>query len=150
VKSLKHALFLSLVFLLFAAASGAQSNSATTITLHVKTVRNSTGVVRFAIFASDNGWPDDKTKAIRYGSLPANGGTVTFTVPDLPSGTYAIAVFHDENENHKVDRDLFGRPREGIGFANNPPIHFSAPTWKQSSIQIAGRSVETTINLRYP
>jgi uncharacterized protein (DUF2141 family) len=153
LKSLKLALFLALTLLLFVPAGPAQSGASkgtSTLILQVKNVRNTTGVVRFALFSSDAGWPEDKTKSARFGSLPANGGTVTFTVADLPDGTYAISVFHDENENHKLDRDLFGRPKEGIGFGNNPKIGFSAPSWKQSSVSLNGGKVETTVNLRYP
>ena len=121
-----------------------------TLILQVKGVRNKTGVVRFAIFPSANGWPDDKSKSTRYGSLPANGGTVTFTIAGLAPGSYGISVLHDENQNHKLDRDLFGRPKEGIGFGNNPKIGFSTPTWKQSTVHVAGASIQAEVDLRYP
>ena len=121
-----------------------------TLILQVKNVRNRNGVVRYILFASPNGWPDDKSKAARYGTLPANGGTVTFTIGGLQPGSYAISVLHDENQNHKLDRDLFGRPKEGIGFGNNPKIGFSSPNWKQSIVHVAGASIESTVDLRYP
>ena len=121
-----------------------------TLILQVKNVRNKSGVVRFALFPTASGWPDDKSKAARYGSLPANGGTVTFTVANLPPGSYGVSVLHDENENHKLDRDLFGRPKEGIGFGNNPKIGFSTPNWKQSTVNVVGASIESTVDLRYP
>lgn len=141
------ALFLSF----FQAHAQALSNSAqSTIVMHVDNVRNQSGVIRFAIFPTTAGWPDDKSKSIRFGSLPAASGTVTFQLPAVPYGTYAISVFHDENENHKVDRDFFNRPKEGIGFANNPKIGFSAPSWNASSIRISNPSTELTIQLRYP
>ncbi len=130
--------------------AAATHSGSSTLTLQVDRVRNATGVIRFAIFADDAGWPDNKLKSIRYGSLPAQPGTVTFTLPGIPYGTYAISVFHDENENHKVDRDFFGRPKEGIGFANDPKIGFTIPSWTASSVKIASPSTNTTINLRYP
>lgn len=158
MKSLKLVLFLAFTLTAplplshaQASPSSAPATSArTTLILHVANVRNATGVIRYAIFSNSEGWPEDKSKALRYGSLPAKVGTVNFTIPDLPDGTYAISVFHDENQNHKVDRDLFGRPKEGIGFANNPKIRFSAPSWKDSSLRVAGPSEDTTIDLRYP
>jgi uncharacterized protein (DUF2141 family) len=133
-----------------ASAQATASQSTSTLILHVRNVRNKNGVVRFAIFASPDGWPDDKTKAVRFATLPANGGTVTFTITGLPEGSYGISVLHDENENHKLDRDLFGRPKEGIGFGNNPAIHFSTPSWKDSSVHVAGASIESNVDLRYP
>ncbi len=37
---------------------------------------------------------------------------------DVPSGDYALVVFHDENDNRRVDVNFIGIPREPIGFAN--------------------------------
>jgi uncharacterized protein (DUF2141 family) len=158
VKSLIYAFSLIALFAIVpfkassqSAATNAVKNGAiSTLTLQVDHVRNATGVIRFAIFANDAGWPDNKLKSIRYGSLPAQPGTVTFTLAGIPYGTYAISVFHDENENHKVDRDFFGRPKEGIGFGNNPKIGFTIPSWTASSIKITSPATNTTINLRYP
>ena len=154
MKSIAHALLLA-ALLTVAPASNAQTPVSTqaptsTLILQVKNVRNKTGVVRFALFPSAEGWPDDKSKSARFGSLPANGGMVTFTIAGLPPGSYGISVLHDENQNHKLDRDLFGRPKEGIGFGNNPKIGFSTPTWKQSTVHVAGASIESTVEMRYP
>jgi uncharacterized protein (DUF2141 family) len=35
----------------------------------------------------------------------------------LPHGTYALFAFHDENENGTVDHNLFGIPKESLGFS---------------------------------
>jgi uncharacterized protein (DUF2141 family) len=59
-------------------------------------------------------------------------------VRDLPDGTYAVQGFHDENRNGKVDRGLFGIPKEGIAFSNDAPIHFGPPSWKDARIVVAG------------
>lgn len=131
----------------------AQSSSASascTLVVHVNGIHNNKGVVRLLVFNGQDGWPDVRDKSFRHASLPANGSAVTFTIPNVPAGTYALSVLHDENENHKLDRDLFGRPKEGIGFGNNPKIGFTKPGLKESSVQVAGSSVETTVTLRYP
>lgn len=36
----------------------------------------------------------------------------------LPTKTYAVAVFHDENDNGKLDKNFLGIPKEGYGFSN--------------------------------
>ncbi|MCK9194290.1 MAG: DUF2141 domain-containing protein [Nevskia sp.] len=51
-------------------------------------------------------------------------------------GDYAISIYHDEDDNHKFNRNFFGLPAEGYGFSNNPKtlaglpsysdVHFSA------------------------
>ncbi len=37
----------------------------------------------------------------------------TITFPDVAAGTYAVACFHDENGNGKLDTGMFGIPTEG-------------------------------------
>lgn len=38
---------------------------------------------------------------------------------NIPKGKYAIAVFLDENNNYKLDKNVFGIPKEKYGFSNN-------------------------------
>ena len=133
-----------------AAQTSAAPASASTLVVHVSGIHNSKGVIRLLVFSGQDGWPDVRDKSFRHATLAANGSSVAFTLSKIPAGSYAVSVLHDENENHKLDRDLFGRPREGIGFGNNPKIGFTKPGWKESSVQVAGRTAETTVNLRYP
>ena len=126
------------------------ASAASTLVVHVNGIHNSKGVIRLLVFNGQDGWPDVRDKSFRHASLPANGSAVTFTIANVPAGSYAISVLHDENENHKLDRDFFGRPKEGIGFGNNPKIGFTKPGLRESSVQVAGRTAETTVDLRYP
>ena len=57
------------------------------------------------------------------GEAPATLGTTIVTIPNVPPGVYAAQVFQDRNNNHKVDRALFGIPTEPVGFSNDAPIH---------------------------
>ena len=45
---------------------------------------------------------------------------------DVPPGTYAIALLHDENGNGRADRVLMV-PREGFGFSRNAPVRMGPP-----------------------
>ncbi len=36
----------------------------------------------------------------------------------LPDGLYALVVFHDENDNGKVDHNALSLPKEQLGFSN--------------------------------
>ncbi len=132
------------------AASAVVKSSASTLVVQVTGIRNSKGEIRLLVFSGQDGWPDVRDQSFRHASLAANGRAVTFTLTNMPEGRYALSVLHDENENHKLDRDLFGRPKEGIGFGNNPKIGFTKPGWKDASVQVNGPSMQTTIDLRYP
>lgn len=45
----------------------------------------------------------------------------------LPSGRYAIAAFHDQNGNGKIDKNWVGVPTEPYGFSNNARGTVSEP-----------------------
>lgn len=69
--------------------------------------------------------------------------------PDLPPGDYAVAAIHDENGNAKLDRNLFGIPKEGFGFANNSHVTFSAPAFYKAVVHVGCPSTDITIHLLY-
>ena len=66
----------------------------------------------------------------------------------LPSGTYALALIHDENGNGKLDT-MLGIPREGFGFSNNPAIRFGAPSFKSAGVAIVSGQVDETVKIKY-
>lgn len=82
-------------------------------------------------------------------SAPARVGTTIVTATNLPFGNYAAQVFHDENNNGKVDRALFGIPTEGVGFSNNAPTHFSAPKYAVAMFRFSESRQTISLKLRY-
>ena len=68
---------------------------------------------------------------------------------NLPPGNYALAAIHDENRNARLDRNFIGIPKEGFGFANNPPVRFSAPPFQAAVVHVQCPATETTIHLQY-
>jgi uncharacterized protein (DUF2141 family) len=67
---------------------------------------------------------------------------------DLPSGDYAVVVLHDENADMKLDRNAFGKPREGWGMSNNPKAHLSAPPFSAARFTFNG-DARLSIHLKY-
>jgi len=67
---------------------------------------------------------------------------------DVPAGTYAIAIIHDENANGKLDKRLM-IPREGFGFSQDAPVRFGPPSFRQASFPVAAGEQHLTIRMRY-
>lgn len=110
-------------------------------------LRNSKGVIQACVFRERRHFPDCKAdpQAIRQ-SVSARAGRLMFT--DLPPGEYAVALFHDENANGKLDT-LFGIPREGFGFSRNPVVRFGAPRYDQVSIELAPGFTRIRVKVQY-
>lgn len=80
---------------------------------------------------------------------PARIGVTVVTVAHLPRGRYAAQVYYDENGNGKVDRALFGIPKEGVGFSNDAKIRWSAPKWNEAAFAFNGQDSAIRLKLRY-
>jgi uncharacterized protein (DUF2141 family) len=48
-----------------------------------------------------------------------------FVVPG--PGTYAVALFHDDNNSGHFETTPLGLPAKGFGFSNNPTLYFGPP-----------------------
>lgn len=59
-----------------------------------------------------------KGRGTRRGVSSIQRRTAEVTFKNLPFGTYALFAFHDENENGTVDHNIFGLPKEPLGFSN--------------------------------
>lgn len=79
-------------------------------------------------------------------SVPAAQTALRFDA--LPSGTYAVSLFHDENGNGRLDTVL-GIPREGFGFSRNPPIRFGPPRFAAARFALTSGGGAERVQLKY-
>jgi uncharacterized protein (DUF2141 family) len=49
---------------------------------------------------------------------------------NLKVGKYAVRLYHDANDNKKMDTDFFGMPKESWGCSNDVKPHFAAPKFE--------------------
>lgn len=109
-----------------------------TLTVVVEGVNNLDGNVGLLVFNSPKGWAEDRSAALKDITVPAHEGTVTITVPGLPAGEYALALVHDVNKNHKLDRNWMGEPKEQWGLSNNPHAVIKTPSYKACTFELKG------------
>ena len=88
------------------------------LTIIVKNLRNSKGVVQFALYNEKGSIPDEKYKKyFKIGNVNIVDNTASISLKNIPQGIYAVSVLHDENKDGKIDKN-FILPTEGIGFSN--------------------------------
>ena len=119
-----------------------------TLRIQVTGFRNDRGLAGGAVYPSASGWPEDTRKAIVHGGFPIAGGHAT-EVFEVPPGLYGVVAIHDENRNRKLDKNLFAIPKEGFGFANNPRVLLSAPSFQTASVRVGCPVTEIGIRLIY-
>jgi uncharacterized protein (DUF2141 family) len=141
-------LMLAVLSFLFTMPLPAQSPNAATFTVHIVNARNANGVVRIALFQNAEGFPGDASKALL--TQPAKIDPQTLTAQavfsGIPQGTYAVMVFHDENGNGKLDKNLVGIPKEGYGASNNPAKKMRPPAFDEAKFSLRpNQSVEVKL-----
>ena len=130
------------------AALGSQAESkTTTIQVDAEKIRSTTGMMACALFNVADGFPDVQAKSFQYVYVSINSGLASCEFKDVAAGTYAASVFHDENNNKKLDKNFVGMPLEGYGVSNNIRHMMSAPQFKESSFQVNGE-VDKNIKIR--
>ena len=68
--------------------------------------------------------------------VPAHPGTVNVELPKLPPGVYALAIAHDVNQNHKLDKNWLGNPLEQWAMSNNPHATIKAPPFSAAQFTL--------------
>jgi len=116
-----------------------------TLQIEVGNVRAHTGRVHVDICTQAQFLKD----CPRWAEAPAKLGMTTITITGLPPGTYAAQAFYDQNGNGKLDRALFGIPKEGVGFSNDARIRMSPPKWEEAMFGYDGGSRTIQLKLRY-
>jgi uncharacterized protein (DUF2141 family) len=120
------------------------------IQVKILNIRNSTGTVACALFESPAGFP---VGYLRYATnimvIKVRERQAPCGFSDIPPGTYALGVIHDENMNGKLDINRLGIPVEGYGFSNDARAVLGSPSFSAASFQYDGRNLELTIDLPY-
>jgi uncharacterized protein (DUF2141 family) len=120
------------------------------ITITVENISKA-GELHIAIYDSKEAFEEDRGEQ----GGPAPGivdGLIIAATPgkfshdfDLPTGTYAIGVFHDVNGNNSLDTNFLGIPKEQYGFGNDATGSFGPPSFDEAAIKVSKDATYTII-----
>ncbi len=122
----------------------AQDSSEYEIVVKITNVNSNSGKIYVALYDSEASFLDKGYKSI-IGTIENNTCEVIFK--EIPNGIYAISLFHDENDNNKMDSNFLGIPKEDYGCSNNARGFMGPPKWKDAQFEIQNNSVIQTIKL---
>ena len=103
--------------------------------LEITNVKKPKGQMIISLYTKAEDFPK-RNKEYRRMAVIVNSKVFNFTIKDLPKGTYAIALFHDENKDEEIDLNFLGIPKEAYGFSNNVRPLFSAPSFKDTQFTL--------------
>ncbi len=117
---------------------------------NIRGIRGGAGTIRCALYKGARGFPSEQTRAFKVATSKVRDAKARCVFPDVPKGQYAIAVFHDANDNRKLDKNFFGVPQEGYGASKDaPPGAVSPPKYQDAAFLVENAGASLQINLRY-
>lgn len=73
--------------------------------------------------------------------------TVSFCLPLPQPGEYAVAIYHDENNNRKFDKGFLKIPKERFGMSNNPRFGLKSPEYNECKFNVPETGADISIKL---
>ena len=116
------------------------------VTVTVTGITNLEGEISIGLFQGKESYP--KGEVIAGAFIKADNETITYTFENIPEGVYAIAIYHDENSNKKLDSNFLHIPKEGYGFSNNVFGTFGPPKFEKAKFEVK-ENVVIEIELKY-
>ncbi|MTB52420.1 DUF2141 domain-containing protein [Lewinella sp. W8] len=117
-----------------------------TVTVKVASSAPEGGVIYLAVYENADQF-DEEAPAIGFTEKSA-AGKATFSVKLPASGQYALAAYHDVNENGKLDKNFWGIPTEPYGFSVLPESKWRAPKFSDVSREFSPQDTQAKLELK--
>lgn len=121
---------------------------AESLSVQVSQARSDEGVVRCGLFNDVATWRKED-QAWRSVDASLHDAKAVCDFGSVPAGNYAIAVFHAEQGEANISYGFLGKPKQGVGFSNNPSITFGPPDFESALISVRTQPVVIPIQLKY-
>ena len=115
------------------------------LTVHVQGLKSDDGKLRFVLFDSEKTF---MKHPIREEISEIQDRQSTWSINELPYGTYAVLVHHDVNASGTMERHWYGKPKEPTGASNDAPAEFGPPKFKHAKFQLETPELTLTITIK--
>lgn len=135
---------ITLIVVVFAAILSGQAQEQTyTIEVTINNIASNDGSIKIGLCDKKK---DFLKKFIKGKSIKAQKGIMTVSFEEIPKGTYAISLIHDEDDNGKLNTFLM-IPSEPYGTSNNAKGNFGPPKWQDAKFDIIDKDIKLSIDL---
>lgn len=128
-----------------AAAAPAQTGNLRVILRNFKSDNGQTNVI---LYNNAYTFPDKPDKCFSNLWTHIGKGYAEVIFKNVPYGDYALAAYHDENSNHRLDLSVIGIPKEGIAISNDAKGLF-LPRWKDAKIVVNSPDKTIVMTISY-
>lgn len=130
-----------LVALFLSSFAFSQDLQTGTIKIFVPNVSGTEGKVIFGLYSENTFMKKEPDFGV---ASEINNGTSQAIFTEVPAGSYAIIVIHDENNNQKMDFETNGLPTEDYGTSGEMNL-YGPPIWESSKFDFDGTEKDMEI-----
>lgn len=114
----------------------------------IDNVKLPAGTIWVGIYESEEDFLD-REKARLVAAKVSTTGLAIIEIPDLVYGkTYALGIFHDENDNGEFDTNFLGLPAEPWAFSGTLKSRFRLPSFDEVSFTFDRTTPRQVLRLR--
>ncbi|MCM5681270.1 DUF2141 domain-containing protein [Schlegelella sp. S2-27] len=121
------------------------SAAALDLAIEVTNPKLTSGTLYTALYNSADGWMST-AQAMRTQKVGVQTDRTVVHYRDLPPGRYALSIYHDENDNGRLDTNVLGIPRERTGFSSNVRGRMGPPSFEDAAVKLE-QDTTLTVNL---
>jgi uncharacterized protein (DUF2141 family) len=121
-----------------------------TISVVCQNFDNNKGTAKIALYSAENKkyFLSNTKFATQKKESKIFAQKALFEFTEVPYGTYAIAVQHDENNDGIFNRAVIGFPLEGYGISGNETI-FGKPSFEDCDFVVNSAAKKLIIEMKY-
>ncbi|MFY0600673.1 MAG: DUF2141 domain-containing protein [Cyclobacteriaceae bacterium] len=139
---MKHLIVIAIISLSFGQAVAQEEN---TLKIIIKNFSSSNGKVKVGLYNSKENYMGS---FFMYDDAEVmDEKEVELIFENVPSGEYAFSIYHDENNNGELDKNIVGIPTEDYAFSNNANGRFGPPKYEECVFKVDQNLVVQTINI---
>lgn len=138
---------LKLLIMIFGSVCVLEGAAQNKVVATVSNFENSKGVCRACLFNSAAAF--EQEKPLQCQNIPVANKSAQVVFANVADGTYAVFVFHDTNNNGRMDTNFLGIPKEGYGASKNKLPFAAAPKFEANKFSVSGgQAASLSIRLR--
>ncbi|PQJ82486.1 DUF2141 domain-containing protein [Polaribacter glomeratus] len=124
-------------------STNAQESETFDLTIEVKGIKENKGKIFIAIYDSEENFLKKEIGVI----ADVKDKKATGILKGLKKGSYAVSLFHDENNNKKMDTKIFGIPKEPYGFSNDATGFMGPPKFQDAKFNLdSNKTITINVN----
>lgn len=114
----------------------------------VRNFKNDVGKANVIMYKDAYTFPDKPDRSYKTIWTTIKNGVVDVTFENIPYGEYAFAAYHDENDNHRLDLNIIGIPKEGVAISNDAK-GFIMPRFKDAKVLLNTPNKTIVMSISY-